>query len=98
LYGYDTFDEQRQPKPLKNIISQLEELKTVLEGINNAKEQVFLHSTSKLKIGFVVHGVVDKVVFVEMFVCFFSISPNKPSFSFVVFGMTMKPSCLVWLL
>jgi len=40
-------------------------------------EPMFSYPTSTPKMDFVIDGVFNKLVFVEPFVCFFSISPNK---------------------
>jgi len=67
--------KRRQPMPTNTIVSQLEVLKPTTEGVNNVEEQVFSHPKSTPKASFIVAGVTYKIVFVEVIVCVFSISP-----------------------
>ena len=68
--------ERRQPTPTSTIVPQLEALKSTIESVNNAEEQVFPYPKSTAKVGFIVDGIICKVVSVEAIVCSFSIPPN----------------------
>jgi len=58
----------------------LKKLKTTLKSIYNAKEKVSPYLKLEAKMRLVVDGVFSKIIFVQTFVCFFAISPNKPFF------------------